>query len=107
MLNTSGDILNLILALSVAVLTAFIVVALYYFIASIKKVHNVASGLERGVEKTEEVIDIVKSKINSSTSHLVIVAEFVKQAMQFFTDKKKKKNNKDAKDEKKVKKVKK
>ncbi len=107
MFNTSGDILNLVLALSVAVLTAFIVVALYYFIASIKKIHNVASGVERGLEKTEEVIDIVKSKINSSTSHLLIVSEFAKQAMKFFTDNKKKKSKKESKEEKGLKRVKK
>lgn len=89
MLNTSGDILNLILSLSIAVLTTFIAIALYYFIASIKKIHSVASGLERGIEKTEEVIDIVKTKINSTTSHLAIVSELAKQLMQFFSDNKK------------------
>lgn len=100
MLNTSGDILNLVLALAIAVLTIFIVIAIYYFIASIRKVHNVINKIEDGVVKAEEVVSLVKNKINSSSSHLMVVAEFAKQAIKLASDQewfKKKKNTSEKK----------
>lgn len=94
MLNTSGDILNIVLAISIATLTTFIVIVLYYLIASIKKVHNVAVGVEKGVQKIEELIDLLENKINSTSNYLIILTEFAKQLMSYFSPNSKYKKNK-------------
>lgn len=83
MLSTSGDILNLVLAVSIAALTIFLVLAIYYVIASVRKVHNLIHKVESGVSKAEELVSLVKEKVKSSSTYLMVFAEVAKQAVKF------------------------
>jgi low affinity Fe/Cu permease len=83
MLSTSADILNLVLALSVAVLTFFLSLALYYFISSAQRIHRVIKQVEGGVTKAEEVITLVREKIKNGSAYLMVLAEVAKQAVEF------------------------
>ena len=88
MFSTSGDILNLVLAVCIVALTLFLCLALFYFISSIRKTHRVIKMVEGGVAKAEEVINIARDKIKSGGAYLMILGELAKRAMDYFSEKK-------------------
>lgn len=83
MLSSSSDILNLILALCIAILTVFLSLALYYFISSAKKINSLIKQVESGVSKAEEVVNLVRDKIRNGSAYLMVLAEVAKQAVEF------------------------
>ena len=87
MLNTSADILNIILAISIAVLTFFLCWALYYFIVSVQKIYNLTRRIEVGVSKAEEILDLAKNKLKNSSAYFMILAEVAKRALDFVKEK--------------------
>ncbi|MBN2853960.1 hypothetical protein JXK06_00255 [Patescibacteria group bacterium] len=87
MFSTSGDILNLVLAVCIIALTIFLCLALFYFISSIRKTHRVIKMVEGGVAKAEEVINIARDKIKSGGAYLMILSELAKRAMDYFSEK--------------------
>lgn len=93
MLNNSGDILNIILAISVATLTIFLCWAIYYFIASAQRIHSLVRKVESGVSKAEEILDIARNKLKNSRAYFIILGEIVKQAMEFVKEKQPKKSS--------------
>jgi len=91
MLNNSGDILNIILAISIATLTIFLCWAIYYFIASAQRIYSLVRKVESGVSKAEEILDIARNKLKNSRAYFIILGEIVKQAMEFVKEKQPKK----------------
>jgi hypothetical protein len=87
MFSTSSDILNLVLAVCVAVLTFFLCLAIYYFVASAQKIHKLVKRVESGVSKAEEVIDIARDKLRNSGAYFMILGEIAKKAMEFVQEK--------------------
>lgn len=89
MFTSSIDILNLILAICVLLLTFFLCWSLYYFIASAQKIHSLLKRVESGVSKAEEIISVVNAKLKSGSAYLMILTEVAKQAMEFVKSKSK------------------
>ncbi|HZJ41821.1 MAG TPA: hypothetical protein VFD51_02285 [Patescibacteria group bacterium] len=87
MFSTSSDILNLVLAVSIAALTTFLVIAIYYAIASVRKVHHLINKVELGISKTEELISLVKDKVKNSSAYLMVFVEVAKQVLKFAQNK--------------------
>lgn len=87
MFSTSLDILNLVLSVSIAALTFFLCWALYYFIVSVQKIHQVVKRVETGVARAEEIINIAKDKLKNSSAYFMILAEIAKKAMAFVEEK--------------------
>ncbi|MCF7860207.1 hypothetical protein K9M09_01130 [Patescibacteria group bacterium] len=95
MFETSGDILNWILAVSSGVLVFFLCWALYYFIASAQRIYRLIKQVETGVSKAENLIDLIRDKISSSTSYLAIFGELLKRGMEFAKDRRQKNEDQD------------
>ncbi|MCF7794744.1 hypothetical protein K9M50_00075 [Patescibacteria group bacterium] len=87
MFETSGDILNLVIAISVLLFTVFLVWTIYYVLASLKKVYRIVNELDHGVKKVLETIDTIKQKVNKSTSYLYLAGEVVKKAIDLMKEK--------------------
>ena len=90
MLTTSADVLNIVLALSVAVLTFFLCWAIYYFVASMQKIYKLTKKIEMGLVKIEEVVDIARSKLKNSSAYFMILGEIARKALEFVQEKKQK-----------------
>jgi len=88
MFSTSVDVLNLVLAVCLIALTFFLCWAVYYFVASIQKIHKLIKRVEGGVAKAEEIIGIAKDKLKNSATYFMILAEIAKRAMEFVQEKK-------------------
>lgn len=90
MFTTSGDILNLVLAVSISILTFFLCWAIYYFVASIQKVYKLTKRVEAGLNKIEEVLDIARDKLKNSSAYFMILGEIARKALEFVKEKKEK-----------------
>lgn len=87
MFETSGDILNLVIAISVLFFTVFLVWTIYYVLASLRKVYKIVNNLDHGVKKVLETVDTIKQKVNKSTSYLYLAGEVVKKAINLMKEK--------------------
>lgn len=87
MLATSNDILNLVLSVCVIALTFFLCWAIYYFVASVNKIHKIVNRVELGVNKAEEILEIAKDKLKNSATYFMILGEIAKRAMAFVQEK--------------------
>lgn len=102
MFATSTDILNLVLAVSIAVLTFFLCWAIYYFVASIQRINRIAKMIEGGVIKIEELAMMAKDKLRNSSAYFMVLSEIAKKAIEFVQERRA--NKKEAKETKKAKK---
>lgn len=81
MFETSRDILNWVLAASAGVLVFFLCWSLYYFIAAAQRIFRLIKHVEQGVEKAENLIDLIKDKFSGSASYLMILGELLKRGV--------------------------
>lgn len=88
MIISSKDILNLVAAISIATLVFFLCWALYYIISTVRSSFKVVKKVEKGVDKVESLIDLIKEKISSSTSHLILFSNLIKKGIDFFEKRK-------------------
>lgn len=113
MFNTSRDILNLVLAISIAGLSVFICWALYYLIASLRSVYKAIKEIEVVIqkvgdltrlikdkvesgaavfnhlsEKANDLCQTIKDKLNNTSSYFVIISEVLKRIFDFMQEKK-------------------
>lgn len=94
MFSTSNDILNMVLSICLISLTFFLCWAIFYFVASIQKIHKLIKRVEIGVLKAEEIIEIAKDKLKNSSAYFMILGEIAKKAMEFVQEKREKKTAK-------------
>jgi hypothetical protein len=90
MFATSLDILHLVLAVCLAVLTFFLCWAIYYFVSSIQGIYKLIKRIEAGVTKAEEIMEIAREKLRNSSAYFMILGEIAKKAMEFVQEKREK-----------------
>lgn len=78
MFETSGDILNLVIAICVLAFTFFLVWTIYYFLSSLKKIHKIVEEIEKGVKSAVDGVEVIKSKVKKSSSYVYLVGEAAK-----------------------------
>ena len=113
MFNTSRDILNLVLSISIAGLSVFICWSLYYLIVSMRSVYKVLREVEELIqkvgdltrfmkdkiesgaavfnglsEKANDLLQTIKDKLNSTGSYFMIISEVLKRIFDFMQEKK-------------------
>ena len=94
MFETSKDLLNIIIAGSVALFTVFLCFSIYYFARILQQFFKVVKEMRDRLHKVDEVITTLKEKIEHSTSYLLLIGEGVKklvEVIQEHTGKEKKK----------------
>lgn len=96
MFETSSDILNWVLSISVLAVAFFICYGLYLVIATFRKGMNIIKRVEGLVFKVESLLDLVRSKVSSSASYFYMITELVKKVSKIVKDKK---NNKEEDDD--------
>lgn len=97
MLESSRDLLNLVAAISIAVLVFFLCWALFYVISSARRTFRLIKRVEKGVEKAESLIDLIRDKISSSASYLLLISNLIKKGIEFAENRKDSKQEDDNK----------
>ncbi len=93
MFETSKDILNLVLAFSIVGVSVFICWFLYYIIASIKKLHDTFSLLQKALQSFNELVDNAKKKLKDSSTHLKLIGMLVQKVVEEIKDRSKKRKS--------------
>lgn len=86
-LETSKDILNLSLAVSVFGLAFLIGWMLVYGILIIRRLVNLLGGIEERMRKIDDFLVAVREKLEHSASYLSVVALGVKELVQYLSNK--------------------
>lgn len=91
MLSTSRDILNLVLAISIAALATFLCWSIYYFADAMRRIHKIIKRVEVGMGKVEGIIDNVKGKLENGSVYLTLLGELAGKAMEMVRERQAKK----------------
>jgi Na+-transporting methylmalonyl-CoA/oxaloacetate decarboxylase gamma subunit len=90
MFETSKDILNLVLALSIVGISVFVCWLLYYLIASMKKLHDVVNLFQKTLTSANELVNNAKKKLKDSSTHLKLIGMLVQKIVEEVQDRSKK-----------------
>lgn len=78
MFETSKDILNLVIAVSVATFTFFVVWSIYYLLASLRNIFKITKKVKNAVQGIGDLAGSIKEKVNSSGAYLTVASDVVK-----------------------------
>lgn len=87
MFQTSGDILNMVIAVCVLMFTIFIVLVIYNLLSGLKKIRNMVSEIDKSVRGLLTMIDNVKGKVQKSTSYVYMASEVAKNIFDLVKNK--------------------
>lgn len=83
MLETSKDVLYIVLSFCALWLTIFFCWVIYYLAMLLKQAYDLTRTIREKVDKVEGLIDAAKQKLERSSSHLALIAEGVGQLIGF------------------------
>jgi len=86
-LDSSQDILNFSLAVSVFGLAFLIGWILVYFLLIVRRVVKILEGVEESMRKVSDFVNVAKAKLENSASYLSILATGAKELVQYFVSK--------------------
>ena len=89
MLETSKDVLYIILAFSVLWITVFLSWLLFHLIKIFRSTGKIINKATETINKIDNFVDIFKAKLESSTSNLMLLADLARQGVAFIGKKKK------------------
>ena len=87
MFETSRDILNISISVAVVVLVIFLCVALYYLISNLKRVDKISRQVEKGIDKVDNLVDLIKDKVKQSSSYFILLGNLVEKGIDYFSRK--------------------
>jgi hypothetical protein len=94
MLQTSKDLLFIILGVSIFGFTVFICWAIYYVVMMLRQANDMLTEFRANMKRLEEVLGGIKEKIEHSASYLSLLVEVARQGLTFMREKKEKKGRK-------------
>ncbi len=83
MFDTSKDILNITIAVCIVSFTFFSCWGIYYIVKIIKNISEVVDDFKNLFTKMDYILDLIKDKIQSSTSYLFLIGEAAKKIISF------------------------
>lgn len=91
LINDSRDLLNIIIALSVLLFTIFSCWAIYYLARILQQFFKVLKETRDRLNKFDELVKMVKEKIEHSASYLPLIMEGVKKLVELMKNRAEKK----------------
>jgi 20S proteasome alpha/beta subunit len=94
MLETSKDLLFVILAFCFLWLTVFMCWALYYIVVMLKNFSRMTISVREKLELADKILKLVHEKLESGSNHVAVIAESVIKMVGFLMDKQESKSGK-------------
>jgi len=98
MIETSQDILNLAKTAGVIGLSIVLGLLLYYLAMSVRQIFKIVQETRARINKLDELMKMLKEKIEHSTSYLFLISEGVKKVIEIAKDYGEKRKNKEDKE---------
>lgn len=87
MLETSKDLLFIVISFCVFVFTGFLVWVLYYLAMILKQTNEVVADVRRKLEAIDEILYTIKERVAQSAATISTVAKGVTQILNYFQGK--------------------
>lgn len=91
MFETSKDILNLVLAVSIGLVAVFSCWVIFYFAMILKNANKMVFSIREKMELVDKILKLIKEKLEKTSSHFGMVADSVIKLVGFVMDKQKEK----------------
>jgi hypothetical protein len=91
MFNTSRDILNLTLAISIASIAFFISWGLYYLVMMAKRIRHLTREAGEIISNIKETTGMIREKVEASAATIALIAEGIKKILAVVGEKKERK----------------
>ncbi|MFA5359744.1 MAG: hypothetical protein WC349_02175 [Patescibacteria group bacterium] len=91
LINDSHDLLNIVIALSVLLFTIFSCWAIYYLARILQQMFKVIKETRDRLNKFDELVKMVKEKIEHSASYLPLIVDGVKKLVDLMKSRAEKK----------------
>jgi len=88
MLESSKDLLFIVLAICAIALTTCACWLLYYFIAMVKDVYQITKGIKKKIDLVDDILKTIKEKINSTASYVGLIFGSLEKIVDYFQQKK-------------------
>lgn len=87
LIQNSGDVLNLVIAVAVAVFVLFICWGLFYAILAVRNVYKITQDTRKGFKKVEEVLGEIKEQVQAGTFYISLAKEGISKGVDFLRKK--------------------
>lgn len=87
MLQSSQDLLNIVLALCIFMFTIFLCWSIYYFARIMQQAFRMVKEMRERINKIDEAVKAFKEKVEHSTSYLMLIGEGVKKLVEVIQEK--------------------
>ena len=88
MLESSKDLLFIVLAICAIAFTTFACWLLYYFIAIIKDAYQLTDGIKKKLDLLDDILKTIKEKINSTASYVGLIFSGLEKIVDYVQKKK-------------------
>lgn len=79
LIQTSHDLLNIVLAFCALWLTIFIAWFIYYLAMMLREAYKMTQEMHTRINKIDQLIDALKEKVEHSASYLLLIGEGMKK----------------------------
>ena len=86
-LESSKDLLYVVISFCVLWLTIFIAWSIYYLAMIMRQVYQIIKEMRERINKVDEIIKLLKDKIEHSASYLVLISDGVKKLVEIVKEK--------------------
>lgn len=90
MIESSKDVLYLVLAFCVLWFTIVVCWAIYYVAMILKEARRMVMDVRKRIELLEDVLKAFKERLENTSSHMKLLVETAVNVAEFFKDRKKK-----------------
>ncbi len=90
MIETSKDLLYVVLSFSVLWLTIFLSWTLYYVIMMLRHANQLIASFREKVEKVCQAVEKIKEKFENTSAYLSLIGKAVEKMIDFVSERRKK-----------------
>jgi nitrate reductase assembly molybdenum cofactor insertion protein NarJ len=91
MIESSKDILFVVLAACAGLLTLFTCLVIFYLAMILKNMNKMVSSIREKMELVDKILRLIKEKLEKTSSHLALVTDSLIKLVGFVMDKQKEK----------------
>lgn len=93
MLETSKDLLYIVIAFSILWVTIFLCWMMYYFISILRNTSKITVSLREKLELVDKILKLVKDKLEKGSNHMAILSDSAIKLVGFLMEKQKEKDS--------------
>ncbi len=94
MIETSKDILYIVISVSIVFLTFFTVWGMYYIVMMLRETKEMITDVRSRIELVEKVLIAFKERLEHTSSHMKLLVETAINVAEYFKDRKTEKKTK-------------